>query len=635
MNDDAITVVKDVDTWKTASPRQDQALVEPSAEPPVDRDFEERYQLGRVLGEGGMGVVRLGHDLRIGRQVAVKVIQEELRQQEGVRARFFREARVQGQLEHPSIVPVYDIGVAGKTAYFTMKRVKGLTLEQILEGVLAGDPEMIARYTQRRLLTAFSSVCLAVAYAHSRGVVHRDLKPANVMLGDYGEVIVLDWGLAKLPQVEEQVAERVLLPATDDPGTKAGTVLGSPGYMPPEQIRAAAKVDHKADIYALGAILFELITLQPMHNGSTVDEMFSSTLLGSAGRPSARAPDRKISEELDELCLRATALNPVERPLARELHERVERFLDGSRGDEQRLMLANAHAAQAELALRSSAEASDAEAASAERSRALREVSAALALCPTHRGALATLVSLLGDPPGHVPPEVQAEMERLRKEDRSYSAKNAVLGYAAWFIALPCLLWDGVKSWSALATLGAAMLAATGWTILLSQLRQVEPWQGWVGIVLTFFAIATTSVLLGPFILVPAIGVMVVLIYQVTWRTERHGRWLVLVLGLASVLGPALLQLTGVLPQTYVLDERGLLIVPWAVHLGSVTVWLGFVVFHVGVLVTASQLAARSVDVFVAAERSLLLHAWQLRQLIPEVVREGERRPRKDSFPER
>ncbi|MBX3181979.1 MAG: protein kinase [Polyangiaceae bacterium] len=631
MSDDAITVVKDVDTWKTASPRQDQALIEPSVEPPADRDFEERYRLGHVLGEGGMGVVRLGHDLRIGRQVAVKVIQEELTHQAGVRARFFREARVQGQLEHPSIVPVYDIGVAGSTAYFTMKRVKGLTLEQVLAGVLAGDPEMIARYSQRRLLTAFSSVCLAVAYAHSRGVVHRDLKPANVMLGDYGEVIVLDWGLAKLPSVEERVAERVVLPATDEPGTKAGSVLGSPGYMPPEQIRAAASVDVKADIYALGAILFELITLQPMHNGGTVDEIFSSTLLGSAGRPSARAPERKIPEELDELCLGATALNPAERPEARELHERIERFLDGSRGDEQRRDLADMHATQAELALAKSTLAGDAEAASAMRSRALREVSAALALRPNHRGALVTLVSLLSDPPPHLPPEVRAEMERLRKQDRSHSAKNAVLGYAAWFLALPCLLWDGVKSWPALATLGAAMLAATGWTVLLSQLRRVERWQGWVGLVLTFFAIAATSVLLGPFILVPAVCVMVVLIYQVVWRTERHARWVVLVLGLLAVLGPALLQLTGLLPRTYTVDERGLLVIPWAVHLGSVTVWVGFVVFHVGVLVTASQLASRSVDVFVAAERSLFLHAWQLRQLIPDGARDGERRARKDS----
>lgn len=623
-SDDAVTVVKDVDTWKTSPTlRAELNPVDPNPEPPNDNGFDERYELVNVLGEGGMGVVHLCGDRRIGRDVAMKVIREDIGARGSMRARFFREARVQGQLEHPSIVPVYDLGSTSSMAYFTMKRVNGLTLERILAGVRAGDPEMIERYSRRRLLTAFSSVCLAVAYAHSRGVVHRDLKPANIMLGEYGEVIVLDWGLAKLPDVEEPTGGRVFLPASDDPKTKAGSVLGSPGYMPPEQIRGAGSVTFKADTYALGAILFELVTLQQMHAGKTVDEIFTSTLMGTAGRPSARAPGKKIPRELDEICLRTTALDPDERPEARELHEAIERFLDGARDDERRQALANVHAQAAQVALSKSSLEDDPERASFERSRALREVNAALALLPTHQGALATLVSLLADPPRHMPPEAQAEIDLSLQRNRKISARNTVLAFLGWFLVLPFLLARGVRSWTAIAALLGMMALAAAWSLFMSRLPRLEGWHGGVGLGLTFLSISGTTVLFGPFIVLPTLTMMAVLVYLMTVRASATLRWQVLALGIAAFLGPVLLEVLGVTPPSFEFGPDGLRIIPWAIDLDSPLVMFGLVVFHVVVSVVGYQLATRSVDAFVAAERSLFLHAWQLRQLIPDEAREG------------
>ena len=159
----------------------------------------ERYGAAEALAAGGMGEVAVLGDRWIGREVAKKSMRPEIAGSSNALARFLREIRVQGQLEHPSIVPVYDVGrTDGGELYFTMRRIQGMTLADVLDGITRGDEQLTARFSRRKLLTAFSSVCMTVHYAHSRGVVHRDLKPSNIMLGAYGEVYVLDWGIAKL-----------------------------------------------------------------------------------------------------------------------------------------------------------------------------------------------------------------------------------------------------------------------------------------------------------------------------------------------------------------------------------------------------------------------------------------------------
>ncbi|HTL34902.1 MAG TPA: serine/threonine-protein kinase, partial [Kofleriaceae bacterium] len=185
------------------------ALADPKQQAPA---LQARYRQQGLLGKGGMGEVRLIEDGVIGREVAVKTIAPTMSGDSGIRARFLREVRIQGQLEHPSIVPVYDLGIdeAGND-YFTMRRIAGRTLAKVLTSLARGEAEAVVAFPRNALLTVFRQICLAVAYAHSKGVVHRDLKPANVMIGDFGEVYVLDWGLARvLDEPAEDDADQVL-----------------------------------------------------------------------------------------------------------------------------------------------------------------------------------------------------------------------------------------------------------------------------------------------------------------------------------------------------------------------------------------------------------------------------------------
>jgi hypothetical protein len=213
----------------------------------------ERYALGATLGRGGMGEVRLCRDLVLHRALAMKLVTST---SPGTVTRFVREARVQGQLEHPGIVPVHDLGLEpGGRPYFTMKRVRGVTLAEVLRALAEGNEAARAKYPRRRLLQAFQAVCLTVDFAHSRHVVHRDLKPANVMLGDFGEVYVLDWGIAKhldapLDADAETLSGESVAPQAGQ--TAQGAVMGTPGYMSPEQA-LGEPVDPRTDVYALGA----------------------------------------------------------------------------------------------------------------------------------------------------------------------------------------------------------------------------------------------------------------------------------------------------------------------------------------------------------------------------------------------
>src|SRR5262249_34851822 len=207
------------------------------------------------------GEVLLSRDARIGRDVAMKIVRVREGAPPDHQARFLREARVQGQLEHPAIVPVYDLGRdPDGRAFCTMKRVNGATPEESLDRRAAGEADAAARYGRRKLLAAFVQVGLAVDYAHSRGVVHRDLKPANIMLGDFGEVYVLDWGLARVSGEEERGAgAAATVEGSGAIQTEFGAVLGTPGYMAPEQARGGRDVDARADVYALGSMLFEIL----------------------------------------------------------------------------------------------------------------------------------------------------------------------------------------------------------------------------------------------------------------------------------------------------------------------------------------------------------------------------------------
>ncbi len=262
----------------------------------------ERYALGAEVARGGMGAVLEAEDRSLCRRVAIKVMLRQDGAADEQVQRFVSEAQVTGQLEHPGVVPVYELGTDGAgRVFYAMKLVHGTTLGAILERLREGDPAALAKYPLNVLLTVFLKVCDAVAFAHSRGVLHRDLKPDNVMVGEYGEVLVLDWGLAKVVGSaehgagggEEGAAEHgpptpdVRPPATDRPVlTLEGQILGTPAYMAPEQARGEiAALDARTDIYSLGAILYALLVLRPPVQGRTLWEVLENVVQGRVTPP--------------------------------------------------------------------------------------------------------------------------------------------------------------------------------------------------------------------------------------------------------------------------------------------------------------------------------------------------------------
>ena len=361
------------------------------------------YQLGDAIGRGGMGEVLAAQDLRIGREVAVKRMISSKPDSEQT-ARFLREARIQARLEHPAIVPVHELGVdAEGRPFFTMKRLTGRTLGQ---RQAEGMP-------LNRLLRAFVEVCLAIEFAHARGVIHRDLKPSNVMLGDYGEVYVIDWGIARVLTDDDEPRNRQWDIGTLDEGTKSGALLGTPGYMAPEQIRGQ-RATPAADVYALGSMLFEILAGHILHKRGEAG--IGSTLGNPQVSPAARFPDRAIPPELDALCFAALAEDPEARPTAHDLAERVQAFLDGDRDLERRRELAAEQLASAREAL-----ASDAPDA---RATGMRRAGRALALDPRSEEAAELVSSLVLDPPPALPPSSRAG-------SASRSASSTATGRAA------------------------------------------------------------------------------------------------------------------------------------------------------------------------------------------------------------
>ena len=309
----------------------------------------ERYVVAGEIARGGMGAVLRAVDCDIRREVAVKYMLDQTDPKK--KARFVEEAQVTGQLEHPNIVPIYDLGVdAQKRLFFSMKIIKGRSLKEVLDA-LREQPKQAAEYSLGRLLNILVNVCNALACAHARGVVHRDLKPANIMLGDFGEVYVMDWGLAKVLNDNRPADPTLALPAPSAPPssnrskvatsrepeadlTQEGSVLGTPVYMPPEQAAGTLQaIDQRSDIYSLGAILYEILTGQPpiAREGGHL-AILLRVMGGEITPPAQRTPQRagQIPPELSAVAMKALAKNPADRyPRVEELRQDIERFQEG------------------------------------------------------------------------------------------------------------------------------------------------------------------------------------------------------------------------------------------------------------------------------------------------------------------
>ena len=298
-----------------------------------ESDSHPRYELAREYGMGGLSRIWLARDANLHRDVILKELHPKLAEDGSARRRFLNEAHITGQLEHPNIVPVYELGAQSDAdmPFYTMRFLRGDTLRKAIARHHTARQTRKETLENRRMLGIFMAVCNAIAYAHSRGVLHRDLKPENVVLGSYGEVILLDWGLAKVSGDREGAEAAVRVAPDHDPTlTIEGDILGTPAYLAPESAMGESDlVNERTDVYGLGGILFELLTGRAPHRGSTTGEVLRNILQEPA--PIAREVNPNIPPALNAICSKAMAAKPEDRyPSALALLADVQRYL----GDE-------------------------------------------------------------------------------------------------------------------------------------------------------------------------------------------------------------------------------------------------------------------------------------------------------------
>ena len=305
----------------------------------VPSEMSDRYGFIQVVGEGAMGQVHLVAEHSLQRQVALKTLHPDYMKDPTALGRFLNEVQITAQLDHPNIVPIYSLESMDDSLAYTMKLVKGKTLKDIFiearrqwreTGTCAPELSLNAR------LDIFLKVCEAIHYAHSRGVIHRDLKPSNLMIGDYGEVYVMDWGIARLMggQGAEALSESgldagIALSQEDMDLTQSGQILGTPRYMSPEQIKGNNnELDGRSDLFALGAILFECVTLKTAFQGKTATQLLTHILKGQIQPWTGEHPGQPMPAELRAIAYRALAVKRDQRYAGvKAFSEDIQRYL--------------------------------------------------------------------------------------------------------------------------------------------------------------------------------------------------------------------------------------------------------------------------------------------------------------------
>lgn len=286
-----------------------------------------RYRQLREINRGGMGTIYRVLDSSLSRYSAMKVALPFVAQDPENVARFINEARITSQLEHPNIVPVHDLGeTPGGGCYFTMKLVEGEPLSRILDRLKESDPAYLRRYDRHRRLLIFHKVCNAVAFAHARGVIHRDIKPENVMVGAFGEVLLMDWGLAKRLEDPDGSAAAAAVESTlhfSPEATQSGIVKGTPAYMSPEQASGrATDIDRQTDIFLLGAFLYHLVTFQPPYTGISSEDVIAKAERMDVPHPQEVCPQEQIPDEICRIIAKAMA------PEKKYRYANVDQLLD-------------------------------------------------------------------------------------------------------------------------------------------------------------------------------------------------------------------------------------------------------------------------------------------------------------------
>ena len=326
-------------------------------------DFESRYRLDGEIARGGMGAIIKGRDTDLGRDLAIKVLLDSHRDRPEVVQRFVEEAQIGGQLQHPGIAPIYELGqFADERPFFAMKLVQGETLSKLL--AVRND----AAAERGKFIGIFEQICQTMAYAHSRGVIHRDLKPDNIMVGAFGEVQVMDWGLAKVLQASGisddtrvdrskqnvSVIQTKRSTGSDTPGsrgtpgtqTQMGSVMGTPAYMPPEQAHGEVdQMDERADVFGLGAILCEILTGKPPYVADDGTRVFRMASRGKLENAFSRLDSSGADANLISLTKHCLELDPKDRPRdSAALAERVTGYLESVESKLRETERANADA---------------------------------------------------------------------------------------------------------------------------------------------------------------------------------------------------------------------------------------------------------------------------------------------------
>lgn len=293
------------------------------------------YKILKSVGKGGMGEVFLAYDTKCGRRVALKKIRSDLKEHAILHNRFLKEARITSQLTHPVIMPIYAIEDQKEIAYYTMPFVQGETLKQILRKTREQEKKGEALHyiggSIPALIRIFIAVCQAVAYAHSKGVLHRDLKPENIMLGQYGEILIFDWGLAKLIWKEEKEEE---LPDLKSPKrfhglTRPGKVVGTLNFMAPERA-LGNPASIRTEIYSLGVVLYQILTLRNPFRRKSLEEFRQIVHTEAPEDPILISPYRDVPPILSRIALRCLSKDPLERySSVDELLRDLESYIEG------------------------------------------------------------------------------------------------------------------------------------------------------------------------------------------------------------------------------------------------------------------------------------------------------------------
>jgi serine/threonine-protein kinase len=298
----------------------------------------DKYVNFREIAGGGNGVLFACDDTVLGRRVAIKMLHPDQDNFDRERRRLLREARITSQLQHPNTVPVYELGRSDDgRLYFSMKKIEGEDLFRILVRIARGDQQTKREYSLDRLLGVLVQASNALAYAHARGVIHRDVKPENILVGQFGESYLMDWGVAKVWGMANDEIDETPTADLYERLTITGKRPGTPLYMSPEQIAPNALVDERSDIFSMGVVLYELLAQREPFRGRNVEETFDNIRTHNPPPPSRVAQHMAVPALLDEVCLKAIEKKPGDRYqtmmlMVNEIREFRERAMLGNSG---------------------------------------------------------------------------------------------------------------------------------------------------------------------------------------------------------------------------------------------------------------------------------------------------------------